>query len=177
VHVTQEDGGATWTLQTENVRRFALTADARAAAVVRVILDGQTDLPLVRAPQGHYCRLGATGSAWVVCADDERGAWALTERSPASSGPVLQVWDRPALVVVGTVGADGDLAAVYLAAASMLASDYYHYALGRAQVVMDIEALERNDLGDYHLILLGGPPTNAVAASLAAALPGARPAE
>ena len=172
MHVTQEGGGLRWTVRTENVRRFALEPDARAAALTGITLDGQTDLPLVRAPLGHYCRL-ATSAPWTVCYEGEDGAWSLNERSPTSSGPVLQVWDRPVLIVVGTDGASADLVERYRAAASQLASDYFHYSLGKAAILTDSEALEDvPDLGAFNLILLGGPTTNAVTATLAATLPG-----
>jgi len=168
VHVVQENGGTRWTLQTENVRRFALTADPRSAAVAALTLDGQTELPVVRAPDSHYCRLD--GSTWQVCSGDAQGSWSLTERSPSSSGPVLQVWDRRTAIVIGTTDATAE--AAYRPAAAMLASDYFHYSLGAATVLRDVEAQQWDNLTEYNLILLGGPGTNAVAADLESDLPG-----
>ena len=169
VHVEQEAGGLRWTLRTENVRRFALQVDPRAETLSSITLDGQTDVPLVRAPAGHYCRLD--GSTWTVCYEDAEGAWTLAERSPTSSGPILQVWDRPTVIIVGTLASPAS-AARYQAAASVIASDYFHYSLGKAPILTDVEALNGADLSDHNLILLGGPATNAFAATLRPRLPG-----
>ena len=175
VHVEQTDGGTAWVLHTENVRRFALTADPRSLAVATVTLDGQTDLPVVRTPLAHYCRLGTTDERpWTVCDGDAGGPWTQTERSPSSSGPVLQVWDRPVLVVVGTA-APSETVDAYEEAASLLASDYHHYSLGKAPILTDVDALARDDLAAYNLILLGGPLNNQVTATLRSGLPGPFP--
>jgi len=166
--VVQENNDTHWTLRTENVRRFALTADPRSAAVATLTLDGQTELPVVRAPDSHYCRLN--GSTWQLCSGDARGSWSLTERSPSSSGPVLQVWDRRTAIVIGTTDATAE--AAYQPAAAMLASDYFHYSLGAVTILRDVEAQQWDNLTEYNLILLGGPGTNAVAADLETDLPG-----
>jgi len=160
LHVVQQRTQGQLIIKTENVRRFGMTTDNRTTST-ELVIDG-TVLPAVRLPEQQYCRLNSPSDPWAICPDS--CSWCASERSSSSSGPILQVYDRQLLLVVGTHGTVQETARCK-AGAVTIANDWLQFGNGVVDIIADDEALDRADLAAFNLIVLGGPAVNSFSAS------------
>eukprot|EP00026_Physarum_polycephalum_P007962 Phypoly_transcript_08035.p1 GENE.Phypoly_transcript_08035~~Phypoly_transcript_08035.p1 ORF type:complete len:482 (+),score=53.17 Phypoly_transcript_08035:136-1446(+) len=156
--LVQQGAGGTWTLTTENVRRFGFV-ELEQTHPSTIVVDG-VSLSYQTIPAAHYCLLS---TSWQVCADG--GAWENTERGPSNYGPIEQVLRAPLTIVYGT---QDSLATLRLDLAIYMANSLYYQARYAIQVLSDTEA---KSAPITNAILIGGPTTNSYAQSIQARFP------
>jgi len=153
--------GSSWVLTTENVRRFSFQADSRRTAASFTV-DGEFFGTIQVSPM-NYCR---TDARWRLCTGD----WVLQERSPATYGPIFQIYESPCLVVIGSRAGPVE-AEAHLRMGLEIANTMYLYGRANVEILFDTDFPDIPASELYNLILLGGPQSNTVTESIKDNLP------
>jgi len=184
IHVDASNANQ-WRLETENVRRFGFVSDSRRNGVSSIYIDG-TLFNGVTELSRHYCKLDAT---WKICNDwveftpknllqkkvpfftTYGPSKAVSERSPSTYGPMIQIYERPLLIVSGTKGGFYDTER-YLKVATTLANTLYIQSRTNVEIILDIDFDSFPNPQDFNLFLIGSPSGNGVTSELQPDLPG-----
>jgi len=86
------------------------------------------------------------------------------------TGPIMEIFSTPLLVVEGTHAQDGDLENVHNVVES-IKKDYTKYFHGAQCAVKKDDEVTRDDINNYSLILVGNPESNSVWEKLQPQLP------
>lgn len=156
----------------QNITAFALAADRLDSRQPRVVLPGRTielDRNLLHPDHGWV--LQRTSKGWAQVAElppAEAGAW---RKRPGLQGPIDDAFTTPFLAVRGT-GTPWHPAVAAAAEAELqrFAYQWSRYWVGEVPVKDDRD-VTAEDIRTKNLILFGDPGSNAVLASMVAALP------
>lgn len=145
-----------WWLRTSNIRRFSIKSVNGLETPSAVRIDQSDPLPV--KPSTHFCKEDSTGD-WKIC---EGVAWTYYERSAANYGPMRIVFEKFAVIVIGTQGTATET--MWHEKQAILLSNQL-YIVGRHYIPIirdsDFVTSEYSD-SDANLILIGGPHTNLV---------------
>eukprot|EP01133_Synstelium_polycarpum_P008939 gene8939-10482_t len=169
IHIqqVQESSGLTWVLTTQNIRRFALSSlPARAELPTTLRIDGQT-FPAQYAPF-HYSSPDNKYAINWNCSDDN--TWSTVERSPATYGPMRQIFEKPFTIVIGTNATQEEID-VFLWSATYISNFWSTYGRGSPQIVRDVEFVSTGCSAATNYILIGSTEQNLLASKWALQLP------
>jgi predicted esterase len=165
-------------VQLENITQFTLrlndqliridqpvTVSVNGGKVFTGPLPASSRLTLRREMAGNYIQIAAM--------DDDRLDGLAIKKTEHLYGPVVDAFNRPFLLVVGTQG-DGDEARQVIAAsrraALAMARDWMTRANGIARIKADGEVTP-DDIASFNLILFGNAATNSLLSKINDAMP------
>ncbi|EGG21694.1 hypothetical protein DFA_01580 [Cavenderia fasciculata] len=169
-------GSLTWTLTTQNVKRFGLVqTPVRPTQKMpsQLMIDGNIIQTPEYLPEVHYHNTGKNSGLQQQWSIESGSDWTLTERSASTYGPIKQILqEKPFVIVYGTLN---DQQSSDMLSVSIWMANYYNiYGRGSPIIISDAEYQHQscnisnaNDSSfNYNLILVGTPSQNAVTQKL-----------
>ncbi|EAL65482.1 hypothetical protein DDB_G0283989 [Dictyostelium discoideum AX4] len=167
VQINNEQGELVWILSTQNVRRFGFqsTPIRTQGLPISVTIDGQP-FTTEFLPTTHFARLDKWLPDWNTTTDT---TWTQTERSPLTSGPIRQIFEKPFTIIYGTNSTNIDL----FQWGSVFISNFYNtYGRGSPNILADIDFVEPEICSSNdNYILLGNSFQNLVTSKYQSLLP------
>ncbi|KAK5581995.1 hypothetical protein RB653_003576 [Dictyostelium firmibasis] len=168
--VYDSTGELIWYLDTQNVKRFAITAEpVRAEFPTTLVIDGKQQFNnQYFYPEYHFensiQQQRTNQKNWTINADNS--TWIQNEKNPSTYGPIRQIFESSIKIVYGTASQNNQTIAQAKQAAIYINNFWNNYGRGSVTIFSDqqyIEQLSHQDTScSENVILIGNSNENLI---------------